>query len=358
MILQHHHSRRETNLGSLLERSEKPNGESILVEEGFHANSSVLGLAFFTFFLFTTLQAFYAMTSNSAALMEDTIAMYVDAATYLCNMFAERCKDNMMKEEQKAIVSAQMKGSDREEQQKDKTRSVFALKKGNRIKSLYLEFFPPLISVFVLLSLTFVGLKESVQSLTNSWSGTGEISTEDEPNKKIMMIFGFIMLTVDVVNMYFFDWVAKKNTEEENIGQEFVNSQESSLLFQKKKLDLSYINHSKKDGDDILTVVDEKIYRSPSSYESMSTSSSPLPSIATTSYSSTHEDDVIMKVKHDHCKECDICHDYLLDNEVIAKETTSNACADNDVQVEKEQATKKGSINLNMYSAWTVSKKK
>lgn len=57
---------------------------------------SKLNFAFYSFFIFTCIQAIFAIQfAHSTSLLADTIAMFIDSFTYLVNLFAVKYKRNL-----------------------------------------------------------------------------------------------------------------------------------------------------------------------------------------------------------------------------------------------------------------------
>ena len=57
---------------------------------------SKLNFAFYSFFIFTCIQAIFAIQfAHSTSLLADTIAIFIDSFTYLVNLFAVKYKRNL-----------------------------------------------------------------------------------------------------------------------------------------------------------------------------------------------------------------------------------------------------------------------
>ena len=162
----------------ILKRSEQRK-QSYDFGEGI-SNKDVLGIAFYSFFFFTIVQTTYALRAKSSAMLADSSAMFVDAGTYLCNMLAERLKSRTPSDEEKELPS-------------------HALELRMKLQNLYLELFPPLISVLTLLYLTFSTFKGAAECLMHR--DEEEISEADQPNLKVMIVFSSINLLLDLVNV-------------------------------------------------------------------------------------------------------------------------------------------------------------
>ena len=144
------------------------------------SNKDVLGIAFYSFLGFTIVQTTYALRAKSSAMIADSSAMFVDAGTYLCNMLAERLKSRTLSDEEKELPS-------------------HSLELRMKLQNLYLELFPPLVSVFTLMYVTFTTFKGAAEFLIHR--DQEEISETDQPNLKVMMVFSSINLLLDMVNV-------------------------------------------------------------------------------------------------------------------------------------------------------------
>jgi Co/Zn/Cd efflux system component len=126
---------------------------------------------------FTLVQAFFALLARSEAMMADCAAMSVDAVTYLFNYCAERLKHRKMTGEEKALP-----------------RDV--LHRRRKLHRLYLELFPPLLSVTTLLTVTVISLKKAISTLLEH--------PDDKkvgPDVMIMLVFSALNLVLDAVNV-------------------------------------------------------------------------------------------------------------------------------------------------------------
>lgn len=125
------------------------------------------------------LQAIFAILANSKSMMADCEAMSVDALTYLFNLCAERIKSRPYSQEE--INMPKWK--------RIRTR---------KLKRLYLELVPPLISVSTLMVVTILVLKESLATLY----GIKDPSTDEEVvDVHIMLFFSALNLVLDIVNV-------------------------------------------------------------------------------------------------------------------------------------------------------------
>lgn len=98
-------------------------------------------------------------------------AMMVDAVTYLFNSLAERHKHG--------------------------TPGMSA--RELRLRRLYLELIPPLISVTTLISVTVMALQEAFKTLVNK-----NDSPEGQPELQIMLLFSGLNLLLDILNVHCF----------------------------------------------------------------------------------------------------------------------------------------------------------
>jgi hypothetical protein len=140
-----------------------------------------LNVAFFSFLGFTMVQTGFAISARSAAMLQDSEAMFVDALTYLFNFLAERLKHRPYSEKEKRMP-ADLRHHRR------------------RLTRLYLELIPPFISVSTLLLVTFYALRDSATVLL----GAKSTDPVDSPDIYIMMLFSALNLGLDVVNVMCF----------------------------------------------------------------------------------------------------------------------------------------------------------
>ena len=148
---------------------------------GSKKNQQVLGIAFFSFFFFTCVEMIFAISAHSTSLLADAAAMFVDAGTYLCNLIAERWKDRPPTEEELKLPLA-------------------TLEYRTQMRRLNLELFPPLVSMILLLYITYSATLESIHTLR----GENVNADEDDANAGVMMFFGILFLVIDFVNMFCF----------------------------------------------------------------------------------------------------------------------------------------------------------
>lgn len=142
-------------------------------------NNQVLNIAFYSFLGFTLLQISFAIQAKSSAMIADSIAMLIDSMTYLFNMVAEHLKSRPFSTYEMSLP-------------------LTLLHYRRKLQRLYLELFPPLVSVTTLLILTYLTFKSSIRQLL------GPTTDDDEPNATIMVIFSILNLLLDVVNVFYF----------------------------------------------------------------------------------------------------------------------------------------------------------
>jgi hypothetical protein len=145
------------------------------------SNNDVLGIAFYSFLGFTIVQTSFAIRARSSAMVADSAAMFVDAGTYLCNMLAERLKSRPLTEEEENLPP-------------------LVLEHKLKLQRLYLELFPPLVSVVTLLYLTCTTFQSAIEVFVIPDSA-GNDDNDDEPDVKVMMFFSFMNLLLDIVNV-------------------------------------------------------------------------------------------------------------------------------------------------------------
>jgi Co/Zn/Cd efflux system component len=126
---------------------------------------------------FTLLQTFFALLARSEAMMADCAAMSVDAVTYLFNYCAETLKHQKLTEKEKALPHD-------------------VLHRRRKLYRLYLELFPPLLSVTTLLTVTVVSLKKAISTLLEAPD-----DEEEGPDVTIMLVFSAMNLVLDAVNV-------------------------------------------------------------------------------------------------------------------------------------------------------------
>lgn len=168
-------------------------------EAGKPSNEYVLNVAFFSFIGFVVFQAVFALIARSEAMLADSEAMSVDALTYLLNLLAERIKNKPFTEE---------------EMQLDLDTRLYK----RELRRLYLELFPPTLSVITLIAVTVVTMREAVGTLRGGYGGD-----EEEVSIRIMLFFSSANLLLDVVNVTCF---ARANM---NFGLSVVQRETASI---------------------------------------------------------------------------------------------------------------------------------
>ena len=144
------------------------------------SNEYVLNVAFGSFLGFTILQFVFALVAHSQAMLADCAAMAVDALTYLFNYAAERLKHQ---------------NESKHPTDMDNT-SPAILHRRKRLRRLYLELFPPLISVSTLAVVTALSLKEAISNIAGD-----DDDENDEPDVNIMLLFSALNLVLDAINV-------------------------------------------------------------------------------------------------------------------------------------------------------------
>jgi Co/Zn/Cd efflux system component len=134
-------------------------------------------VAFATFLVFTLVQFVFALTARSEAMLADCAAMSVDAVTYLFNFGAERLKHRDDTEEEKLLPPD-------------------VLHRRRKLQRLYLELFPPLISVVTLLAVTVMALRKAIETILED-----DRDIENPPDVMIMLVFSALNLLLDAVNV-------------------------------------------------------------------------------------------------------------------------------------------------------------
>ncbi|OEU22448.1 hypothetical protein FRACYDRAFT_179287 [Fragilariopsis cylindrus CCMP1102] len=183
------------------------------------SNKKLLCIAFVSFQTFAIVQLTVSIFAGSEAMFGDSIAMMVDALTYLFNLCAERQKEfyaiqlQEQQQQQEKRNKQQYESESEFESESDPSSSssptkpysssslninnIMVLK--HRKYTYQLELIPPLLSVTALLVVTVIVLKESIHILI--LDSTRDVSLQADPNINIMMIFSFLNLLLDVVNV-------------------------------------------------------------------------------------------------------------------------------------------------------------
>ena len=141
------------------------------------------------------LQGFFAILARSQSMVSDSLAMSVDAFTYLFNLSAERLKRN-------PNFCCMSRSHSHE------PMTIEERKRRRKLILLYLEFFPPLISVSALTVVSYCGLRESIRTLVTLSRGpmlaasyvSDELQDED-PNVMLMLCFSGLNLLLDILNV-------------------------------------------------------------------------------------------------------------------------------------------------------------
>ncbi len=152
------------------------------------SNEYVLNVAFYSFLAFMSLQALFAIVARSESMLADSMAMSVDAFTYLFNLAAEKVKHRSNR--------------------KDDTAEHISIEERRRRKKmmrLYLEIIPPSISVTALICVSIQTLLEAIATIKNPSSSSS--ANVDEPNVKLMLTFSALNLALDMLNVSCFSKV-------------------------------------------------------------------------------------------------------------------------------------------------------
>jgi len=127
------------------------------------------------------LQGSFAVVAKSEAMIADTLAMSVDAFTYMFNLAAERLKHN-------PSILGNTEGLSSEE-----------IKRRRKEFRLYLEFIPPLLSVTALIIVSIQTMIDAVHTLIQ---GPAEDEEDgDEPSVHLMLFFSGLNLGLDIMNV-------------------------------------------------------------------------------------------------------------------------------------------------------------
>jgi Co/Zn/Cd efflux system component len=163
-------------------------------------------IAFASFLGFTLVQICFALLARSEAMMADCAAMSVDAVTYLFNYCAERLKHRKLTEKEKALPHD-------------------VLHRRRKLHRLYLELFPPLLSVATLLIVTVISLKQAISTLL-------EVPDDEEggPDVMIMLVFSALNLVLDAVNVTCFSRADQAQGLPTTVFQHHPNSAEGSEI--------------------------------------------------------------------------------------------------------------------------------
>jgi Co/Zn/Cd efflux system component len=111
-------------------------------------------------------------------MLADSEAMFVDALTYLFNLLAERLKYRPYSKQERQLAP-------------------HVRQHRRKLRRLYLELIPPLISVSTLVCVTIITLRDSMRTLLSN----EDISPSDQPSVGIMLVFSAANLLLDFVNV-------------------------------------------------------------------------------------------------------------------------------------------------------------
>jgi Co/Zn/Cd efflux system component len=147
------------------------------------SNEYVLNVAFFSFLLFTVTQASFALIAQSQSMFADSMAMSVDAFTYLFNLVAERLKHRTKTMHEESLIPAE------------------ELRRKRKRTRLYLELIPPLMSVMALIVVSIQALGDAITTIIKVSAEGSEEKEDDEPNVRLMLIFSALNLGLDIMNV-------------------------------------------------------------------------------------------------------------------------------------------------------------
>lgn len=153
------------------------------LQEVTTSNEYVLNVAFVSFFTFMVTQAVFATMAKSQSLLADSMAMSVDAFTYLFNLAAEKLKH-------RSNISDEDGNLPMEERRRRK-----------KMIRLYLELIPPAVSVTALTYVSLQALSEAIATLTNPLQISPEFPDGDQPNVHVMLFFSILNLGLDIMNV-------------------------------------------------------------------------------------------------------------------------------------------------------------
>ena len=181
------------------------------------------------------LQGSFALLAKSEAMLADTMAMSVDAFTYLFNLFAERLKHH-----NSSIFLGNTKGISHQE-----------LARRRKKLRLYLEFIPPLLSVLALILVSLHALKEAMYTIISHHdTSTDNLSNneDDVPNVHMMLFFSTLNLGLDIMNVTCFA-KAKNFTLGGIRGLEDKSDNISSVDYSSKNSDVENVLHRDLESD-------------------------------------------------------------------------------------------------------------
>ena len=128
------------------------------------------------------LQGSFAVIAKSEAMFADTMAMSVDALTYLFNLLAERMKYN-------TPLFCRTDGLSPED-----------IAKRRKEIRLYFEFIPPIISVSALIIVSVQAFVDALNTIISDGERTTS-NNEPEPNVDLMLFFSALNLGLDIMNV-------------------------------------------------------------------------------------------------------------------------------------------------------------
>jgi Co/Zn/Cd efflux system component len=180
------------------------------------SNEVLLLTAFFSFMCFALMQLVFAFVAGSQAMIGDSVAMIVDALTYLFNWFAEGRKRRFEEEHEKVVCPSSTDGEPASEPSPpDSARESGAFDVSNEAQRaqrerqrtkrkmvLRLEVIPPIISVMALAALTVVVANGAVRELLLDLHRNK--NQQSQPNVNMMLAFSLANMFLDSMNLFCF----------------------------------------------------------------------------------------------------------------------------------------------------------
>mmetsp|Transcript_17750 Transcript_17750/g.29052 ORF Transcript_17750/g.29052 Transcript_17750/m.29052 type:complete len:357 (+) Transcript_17750:226-1296(+) len=186
---------------------------SMICSRAFHwgipSNETLLLTAFVSFMGFAAVQTVAAFIAQSEAMLGDSAAMAVDSLAYGFNLYAEREKNQDALQNETSgdgmVDNVELSSLDRRntttcvdsngDVERDRLEEQFL----KRRRHLQLELVPPLMSVSILVIVTIIVLRNSIQTLILDTHR--EESEQTQPNLDVMVAFAAVNLLVDLFNV-------------------------------------------------------------------------------------------------------------------------------------------------------------
>lgn len=194
-----------------------------------HGTSNLYSLlfAFLSFLSFSIVQLCFSLKANSQAMLGDSLTMILDALTYGGNGLAEYAKG------------------------KETGRPLRQSK-----TLLYIECLGPSFSVITLVAVTIYILVEASKTIRGFHDSNDNVSSDDDTNVEIMLLFSSLNLLIDIVNVY--NFIKNRNRKREDA--ESISSSSDVDFGDKESTDNINIdsnnsksNNSNDDDDDIIS---------------------------------------------------------------------------------------------------------